>query len=84
MSKGTPSFGKHNKGKSHIKCRRCGKISYHKKHKVCSSCGYGNSSRRRKSQSRSVKMSKRLAITQRFGSVKKQVAARIKQRKAKK
>jgi large subunit ribosomal protein L37e len=46
MSKGTPSMGKRNK-QSHIACRRCGSISFHLRHKVCSSCGFGRSSRMR-------------------------------------
>ncbi|RLI95910.1 MAG: 50S ribosomal protein L37e [Candidatus Aenigmatarchaeota archaeon] len=44
MTKGTYSFGKKNK-KSHMICRRCGKRSYHIKDKVCSSCGFGKTSR---------------------------------------
>lgn len=47
MTKGTASKGKHSKGKTHIMCRRCGGHSYHKSDKVCSSCGYGNSSKMR-------------------------------------
>ena len=39
MSKGTPSFGKHQKV-THIRCRRCGRHSYHKRLKKCSACGY--------------------------------------------
>ncbi len=46
MSKGTPSFGKHNK-KTHIRCRRCGGHSYHIRKKKCSSCGYGATARLR-------------------------------------
>ncbi|MCX6700027.1 MAG: 50S ribosomal protein L37e [Methanomicrobiales archaeon] len=46
MSKGTPSMGKRNK-KTHIACRRCGSISYHCRHKTCSACGFGKSSRMR-------------------------------------
>jgi large subunit ribosomal protein L37e len=42
MSKGTPSFGKHNKI-THIRCRRCGKHSYHIKKGKCSNCGFGES-----------------------------------------
>ncbi|WP_405307445.1 50S ribosomal protein L37e, partial [Methanobrevibacter sp.] len=38
MSKGTPSMGKKNK-KTHIRCRRCGKNTYHVRKKVCASCG---------------------------------------------
>jgi len=48
MSKGTASRGKHNKRHSHIRCRRCGKATYHVKKKVCSSCGYGNSEKLKK------------------------------------
>ncbi|MHC1626664.1 MAG: 50S ribosomal protein L37e [Methanoculleaceae archaeon] len=47
MSKGTPSLGKRQK-RTHIACRRCGRISYHLRHKVCSSCGFGRSSRMRR------------------------------------
>jgi len=47
--KGTPSKGlKRNKGRLHIRCRRCGKAAYHKIKKVCSSCGYGNSAKLRR------------------------------------
>jgi len=42
MGKGTPSFGKHNKI-THLRCRRCGRNSYHKRKKNCSACGYPNS-----------------------------------------
>ncbi len=44
MSKGTPSMGKRSKA-VHIACRRCGSISYHKRDKICSACGFGKSSR---------------------------------------
>ncbi|MEE9593921.1 MAG: 50S ribosomal protein L37e [Candidatus Hydrothermarchaeales archaeon] len=40
MSKGTSSFGKRNK-RLHIRCRRCGRNSYHVKKKECASCGFG-------------------------------------------
>jgi large subunit ribosomal protein L37e len=40
-------MGKRGKGKSHIYCRRCGLKSYHKSRKVCSSCGFGKSSKKR-------------------------------------
>ncbi|MDD1779441.1 MAG: 50S ribosomal protein L37e, partial [Candidatus Helarchaeota archaeon] len=42
MTKGTPSFGKHHK-KTHIRCRRCGRHSYHVRDKICSACGFGQS-----------------------------------------
>ncbi len=47
MSKGTPSMGKRQK-KTHIRCRRCGSVSYHKTHRVCSACGFGKSRKMRK------------------------------------
>ena len=43
---GTPSQGGKNTT-THTKCRRCGEKSYHTKKKVCSSCGFGNSAKRR-------------------------------------
>ncbi|MAK78602.1 MAG: 50S ribosomal protein L37e [Euryarchaeota archaeon] len=46
MSKGTPSMGKRQKS-THIRCRRCGKHSYHKSKHVCASCGFGATARRR-------------------------------------
>mmetsp|Transcript_24534 Transcript_24534/g.24773 ORF Transcript_24534/g.24773 Transcript_24534/m.24773 type:complete len:94 (+) Transcript_24534:89-370(+) len=39
MTKGTQSFGKRHT-KTHTACQRCGKISFHKQKKVCSSCCY--------------------------------------------
>ncbi len=45
--KGTPSFGKRNKN-LHIRCRRCGKNSYHVRKKICAACGFGRSSRIRR------------------------------------
>ncbi len=47
MSKGTPSMGKRSGKKTHIRCRRCGRHSYHVRHKVCAHCGYGRSSKMR-------------------------------------
>jgi large subunit ribosomal protein L37e len=41
MTKGTTSFGKKSKGKTHIRCRRCGGHSYHVNKKKCSYCGFG-------------------------------------------
>lgn len=48
MTKGTHSMGKKSGKKNFIKCRRCGRTSYHVKDKRCSSCGFGRSSRLRK------------------------------------
>jgi len=47
MTKGQASMGKKSGKDIHIPCRRCGKSSYHKINGVCSSCGYGNSAKRR-------------------------------------
>ena len=43
MTKGTASMGKKAGKRSGIRCRRCGRPSYHKVKGVCSSCGYGKS-----------------------------------------
>jgi large subunit ribosomal protein L37e len=45
MTKGTPAQGKMSKGKTHIRCRRCGRHSYNIRKKYCSHCGYGRSSK---------------------------------------
>jgi len=42
MGKGTPARAG---GKIvHFRCRRCGKHSYHRQKRVCSSCGFGATS----------------------------------------
>ncbi len=33
--------------KTHIRCRRCGRHTYHVRKKVCASCGFGRSSKLR-------------------------------------
>ncbi len=48
MVKGTPSFGKRGKGKTHIRCPRCGRHSYHVRKKYCAACGWGRSKKIRK------------------------------------
>ncbi|MCL4324318.1 MAG: 50S ribosomal protein L37e [Candidatus Thermoplasmatota archaeon] len=45
MGKGTPS--KRGGKLSHIICRRCGRHAYHVQHRICASCGFGASARRR-------------------------------------
>ncbi|HDM24002.1 50S ribosomal protein L37e [archaeon] len=45
MTKGTASFGKKSRGKTHIVCRRCGRHAYHVRKKVCAACGFGRSKR---------------------------------------
>ncbi|MHC1635907.1 MAG: 50S ribosomal protein L37e [Candidatus Methanospirareceae archaeon] len=47
MVKGTPSMGKKQK-KSHIKCRRCGSVSFSIHRKYCVACGFKKSKRMRK------------------------------------
>jgi len=32
----------------HIRCRRCGRNSYHRKHKYCAACGFGRTKKIRK------------------------------------
>ncbi|RLE52297.1 MAG: 50S ribosomal protein L37e [Candidatus Methanomethylicota archaeon] len=48
MTKGTPSFGKRGRRKTHIRCRRCGRHSYHLRKKYCAACGFGRSKRIRR------------------------------------
>jgi large subunit ribosomal protein L37e len=44
MTKGTPSMGKKRRV-THIRCRRCGRVSYRIDKKYCSACGYGRSAK---------------------------------------
>jgi large subunit ribosomal protein L37e len=44
MTKGTTSMGRRDK-KTHIRCRRCGRHSYHVQKKRCAYCGYGATAR---------------------------------------
>ncbi|MBI2970973.1 MAG: 50S ribosomal protein L37e [Candidatus Aenigmarchaeota archaeon] len=37
--KGTPSMGRH-QSITHIRCKRCGRHSYHIRKSSCSACGY--------------------------------------------
>ncbi|MCD6154627.1 MAG: 50S ribosomal protein L37e [Candidatus Verstraetearchaeota archaeon] len=48
MTKGTTSFGKRGRRKTHIRCRRCGRHSYNVRKKYCAACGFGRSSRIRR------------------------------------
>jgi len=61
MVKGTPSMGKKRKI-THIRCRRCGRVTYNIKTKVCAACGYGKSSkiRRYNWQTRNWRRTKRI------------------------
>lgn len=47
MVKGTPAMGKKHRI-THIRCRRCGRVSYRLDKKYCSACGYGATSKIRK------------------------------------
>lgn len=47
MTKGASSMGKKSGKDVHIRCRRCGRASYHKIASVCSHCGFGGSKRLR-------------------------------------
>ena len=47
MVKGTASFGNKSKSKTHIRCRRCGKHSYHVHDKKCAFCGFGRTEKLR-------------------------------------
>jgi len=46
--KGTPSMGRRSKGKTHIRCRRCGRHSYNVAKGYCAACGFGRSRRLRR------------------------------------
>jgi len=46
VTKGTPSFGRHNK-KTHSACRRCGKHAYNIRKGKCAHCGYPTARRRK-------------------------------------
>jgi large subunit ribosomal protein L37e len=46
--KGTPSMGRRSKGKTHIRCRRCGRHAYNVSKGYCAACGFGRSSRIRR------------------------------------
>ena len=45
--KGTASQGKKSGKRTMMACRRCGEITYHKRKKTCSSCGFGKSAKMR-------------------------------------
>ena len=55
MTKGTPSFGKHNKRASHMMCRRCGSRSFHVQKKKCASCWFGVTAKTRSFKWRKLK-----------------------------
>ena len=46
MTKGTPAMGRMQR-KTHIRCRRCGRHSYHVQKKKCASCGFGDTAKMR-------------------------------------
>lgn len=46
MAKGTPAMGK-KVGVKHIRCRRCGRVSFHVKKGKCAACGFGKTKKMR-------------------------------------
>jgi len=62
MVKGTPSFGKRMGKTVHIRCRRCGRRSYHVRKKRCAACGYGASTRIRRYSWQTKDISRRRLI----------------------
>jgi len=48
VTKGTLSMGKRSRGKTHIRCRRCGRHSFNVSKGYCAACGYGRSRRIRR------------------------------------
>jgi len=48
VTKGTPSFGKHGRSKTHIICRRCGRRAFNVAKGYCAACGFGRSRRMRR------------------------------------
>lgn len=48
MVKGTTSFGKHGRSKTHIRCRRCGRNAFNVAKGYCAACGFGRSRRLRR------------------------------------
>ena len=61
MAKGTPAKGKQTGKRNFMKCRRCGNTSYHKSKKVCSSCGFGKSSKLRNYSWKNIRKIKRIS-----------------------
>ncbi|MBS3065243.1 MAG: 50S ribosomal protein L37e [DPANN group archaeon] len=59
MTKGNVSKGRRSGDRNHIRCRRCGRSSYHKQHGKCSSCGYPESTMRGYNWSRKTRLGKR-------------------------
>ncbi|WP_455364629.1 50S ribosomal protein L37e [[Eubacterium] cellulosolvens] len=58
MVKGTSSFGKRGKTKTHRRCRRCGRHSFHIQKKRCAACGYGASAKIREYSWQNKKVNK--------------------------
>jgi large subunit ribosomal protein L37e len=48
MGKGTRSMGKHGRSKTHIRCRRCGRLAFNVAKGYCAACGFGRSKRIRR------------------------------------
>jgi len=41
-------MGKRGRKRVHIKCRRCGRVSFHRRKGYCAACGFGRSRRLRR------------------------------------
>ncbi|MCX8204377.1 MAG: 50S ribosomal protein L37e [Candidatus Nezhaarchaeota archaeon] len=62
MVKGTTSFGKHGRGRTHIVCRRCGRHSFNITKRYCAACGFGRSSKLRKYSWQTKKLNRQARI----------------------
>jgi len=58
MVKGTTSFGKRGRKKTHIRCPRCGRHSYNIRKKYCAACGWRRSRKIRKYSWQNKKVTK--------------------------
>jgi len=58
MVKGTPSFGRMNRGWTHIRCPRCGRHAYNPVKGYCAACGWGRSKKIRRYSWQNKKVNK--------------------------
>ncbi|MDI9646652.1 MAG: 50S ribosomal protein L37e [Archaeoglobales archaeon] len=47
MSDGTAAMGRRNRKRVHVRCRRCGRNSFHVRKGYCAACGFGRSEKLR-------------------------------------
>ena len=62
MVKGTTSMGKFTRKHVHIRCRRCGKNSFHVRHHTCASCGCPDAKEENTLGSNGIRKCKKLNI----------------------